>query len=134
MHKLLISPVVALAILMTSPVRADQLSAPQQPVEDIANPQTVPPAPSDPVYEEIPNQPADEPFRSAFDTPTDDEEELPVGREVTKKENDPRNVARKRMWQNIALAAVAITVAIVAIILASKNNGHRHHHNHNDNN
>jgi hypothetical protein len=76
-----------------------------------------------------PTKPAAEPApapQPAADTaePEDEQETLPEGTEVSKGEPEAHKAAKRRQWQNIALAVGAIAVAIVAIILASKNTGH----------
>jgi hypothetical protein len=45
-------------------------------------------------------------------------------KEVGKASTDGMSAAKKRQWQNIALASGAVVVATVAMILVSRNNGH----------
>jgi hypothetical protein len=49
----------------------------------------------------------------------------PVVKEVGKASTDGMSAAKRRQWQNIALASGAVIVATVAMILVSRNNGHK---------
>lgn len=56
-----------------------------------------------------------------------EEDGTPVGQAA----GDGVNAAKKRQWQNIALAVGAVAVAVTALILVSANEGHhQHHHSH----
>lgn len=41
--------------------------------------------------------------------------------------NEGSNTAKKKQWQNVALAAGAVAVAVTALVLVSTNNGHHAH-------
>lgn len=56
--------------------------------------------------------------------PSNDTGGTPVGSAA----NEGTNAAKKRHWQNIALAAGAVAVAVTALILVANNNGHHSHH------
>ncbi len=51
------------------------------------------------------------------------EEGTPVGQ----ASNDGASAARKKRWQNIAIAAGAIIIAVTALILVASNDGHHEH-------
>jgi hypothetical protein len=54
--------------------------------------------------------------------PSDDEDEgTPVGQAAS----EGSNAARKKQWQNIAIATVAVAVAVTALILIASNDGRR---------
>lgn len=56
---------------------------------------------------------------------SDEEEAQPdEGTEVGQAANEGTSAAKKRQWQNIALAVGAVAVAVTALILVSSNNGH----------
>ena len=65
------------------------------------------------------------PALKADDLPTDTEG-TPVGQAAS----EGTNAAKKKRWQNIALAAGALAVAITALILVASNDGHHHHKGH----
>ncbi len=52
-----------------------------------------------------------------------DSEGTPVGQAA----NEGFSAAKKKHWQNIALAVGAVAVAVTALILVASNDGHRHH-------
>ncbi len=52
-----------------------------------------------------------------------DNEGTPVGQAAS----DGANAAKKKRWQNIALAAGAVAVAVTALILIANNDGHHSH-------
>jgi hypothetical protein len=52
-----------------------------------------------------------------------DDEGTPVGQAAHEGAND----AKKRRWQNIALATGAVAAAVTALILVANNDGHHHH-------
>ena len=56
--------------------------------------------------------------------PANDSEGTPVGVAA----NEGTTAAKKRYWQNIALATVAVAVAVTALILVASNDGHHSHH------
>lgn len=53
-----------------------------------------------------------------------DETEQEEGTEVGQAASDGSNAAKKRQWQNIALAVGAVALAVTALILVANNNGH----------
>jgi hypothetical protein len=63
------------------------------------------------------------PALKAQDAVTTDNEGTPVGLAA----NEGTNAAKKKRWQNIALAAGAVAVAVTALILVANNDGHHHH-------
>jgi hypothetical protein len=54
-------------------------------------------------------------------TPSDDEEGTPVGQAAS----EGSKAAKRKQWQNIALATAAVVVAVTALILIANNDGHR---------
>ncbi len=65
------------------------------------------------------------PTLKAEDLSTDtDSEGTPVGQAA----NEGFSAAKKKHWQNIALAVGAVAVAVTALILVASNDGHHHHH------
>lgn len=56
--------------------------------------------------------------------PSNDTDGTPVGSAA----NEGTSAAKKRHWQNIALAAGAVAVAVTALILVASNDGHHSHH------
>jgi len=52
------------------------------------------------------------------------------GTPVSEATQDSGKAARKKRWQNIALAAGAVVVAVVAMILVANNDGHKDKHKH----
>lgn len=52
-----------------------------------------------------------------------DAEGTPVGQAA----HEGSSAAKKKRWQNIALAAGAVAVAVTALILVANNDGHHHH-------
>ncbi len=53
----------------------------------------------------------------------DQNEGTPVGAAAS----EGSNTAKKKQWQNVALAAGAVAVAVTALILVSTNDGHHAH-------
>jgi hypothetical protein len=51
-------------------------------------------------------------------------EGTPVGQAAS----DGVSAAKKKRWQNIALAAGAVAVAVTALVLIANNDGHSSHH------
>jgi hypothetical protein len=66
----------------------------------------------------------------ATDYTTEDSatEGTPVGQGA----NEGAKAAKKKQWQNIALAVGAVAVAITALILVANNDGHKSHHDKKD--
>lgn len=56
--------------------------------------------------------------------PEMEDEGTPVGQAST----EGTKTAKKKMWQNTALAVVSVAIAVTALILVSKNEGHSKHH------
>lgn len=54
------------------------------------------------------------------DDPASEEEGTPVGQAA----NEGSSAARKKQWQNIALATGAVALAVTALILVASNDGH----------
>jgi hypothetical protein len=63
------------------------------------------------------------PSEMANDSSPTEIEGTPVGAAA----NEGSNTAKKKQWQNIALAAGAVAVAVTALILVSTNDGHHAH-------
>jgi len=71
--------------------------------------------------EGIPPDTAISPETPALATePTNESEGTPVGQAAS----EGSNAARKKRWQNIALAVGAVAVAVTALILIASNDGH----------
>ncbi len=51
----------------------------------------------------------------------------PEGTPVGAASSEGTNTAKKKQWQNIALAVGAVAVAVTALILVSTNDGHHQH-------
>jgi len=49
------------------------------------------------------------------------------GTSVGQAASDGSNAARKKQWQNIALATGAVALAITALLLVASNDGHHAH-------
>ena len=64
----------------------------------------------------------------AIDVPANTEED--EGTLVGHASNDGAKAARKKQWQNIALATSAVAIAVTALILVANNNGRSAHHHH----
>jgi hypothetical protein len=62
-----------------------------------------------------------EQVQSSNNQETEVDEGTPVGQAA----NDGSKAARKKQWQNIALAAAAVVVAVTALILVANNDGHK---------
>lgn len=69
------------------------------------------------------------PTLKAEDISSEDTEGTPVGQAA----NEGANAAKRKQWQNIALAAGAVAIAVTALILVASNDGHHHHKGHNKN-
>jgi|SRR3990172_3516590 len=67
----------------------------------------------------------------ADETDVDADTEEDDGTLVGHASNDGAKTARKKQWQNIALAAGAVAIAVTALILVANNNGKSSHHHHN---
>ena len=63
------------------------------------------------------------PALRAEDLSSDEPEGTPVGQAA----NEGASAAKKKQWQNIALAAGAVAVAVTALILVASNDVHHHH-------
>jgi hypothetical protein len=57
------------------------------------------------------------------DAPASEEEGTPVGQAA----NEGSNAAKKKQWQNIALATGAVALAVTALLLVASNDGHHVH-------
>ena len=64
------------------------------------------------------DEPASDEETTEQTTPMD--EGTPVGQAA----NEGSNAARKKQWQNIALATGAVALAVTALILVANNDGH----------
>jgi hypothetical protein len=60
------------------------------------------------------------------DTTYDDMEGTPVGQAA----HEGTSAAKKKRWQNIAIATGAVALAVTALILVANNDGHHHHKGH----
>lgn len=69
-----------------------------------------------------PLPPSDESTTSEM-IPSDENEGTPVGQAAS----EGSKAAKKKQWQNIAIATVAIAVAVTALILIANNDGHHKH-------
>ncbi len=54
--------------------------------------------------------------------PDEEEEGTPV---VGQAANEGAKAAKRKHWQNIALATAAVVVAVTALVLVANNDGHR---------
>lgn len=57
----------------------------------------------------------------AMTSDTEEDEGTPVGQAAS----EGSKTAKRKQWQNIALAAVAVAVVVTALILIANNDGHR---------
>lgn len=68
---------------------------------------------------------ADEP--AAQQAPATLQADMPANQEGTpvgQAASEGSNTARRKRWQNIAIAAAAIAIAVTALILVANNDGH----------
>ncbi len=76
--------------------------------QDSTTPQTLPTSPDESTTPEA--------------IPSDNEDEgTPVGQAAS----EGSKAAKRKQWQNIALATTAVVVAVTALILIANNDGHR---------
>jgi hypothetical protein len=82
---------------------------------------------TDPQTEEQTEEQTDEQTEESQPEDTQYDEGTPVSQEST----DNNRSAKRKRWQNIALAVGAVAIAITALILVANNDGHHgksHHH------
>lgn len=99
MKKQLILSFLCLSLALSPTLKADAPSNSSEPMEEEPVPTTA--APSDQI------------------APME-EEGTPVGYAAS----EGANAAKKKQWQNIALAVGAVAVAVTALVLVSSNEGH----------
>jgi hypothetical protein len=96
---------------LTAPTPSQDTSSPDQ--DSTTSP--APPQEISPSQEEAP---------TPEDVPSNDENEgTPVGQAAS----EGSNAAKRKHWQNVALAVTAVAVAATALILIANNDGHHSH-------
>jgi hypothetical protein len=106
MKRLLISCLIVSSNVLSPALKADQIipdQAEQVPTETESNMQIMTATTPDTTLDET-------------------SKETPVGQAA----NEGMSAAKRKQWQNIALAAGAVAVAVTALILVASNDGHHH--------
>jgi len=121
--KRLISSFLIASTIAFAPARHAIADHPSDRIEEIPeSEQKEPGAPEDPSQETPPSaQESTVPESIPPDEDENEEEGTPVGQAA----NEGTKTAKRRQWQNIALATAAVAVAITALILVANNDGHR---------
>jgi hypothetical protein len=118
MKKLITSYLIASTIALSPAVRAQDTLPPQASTDEPASPDQdseTPLTPSDP-----PPSAQEATTLDVESNDSDENEGTPVGQAA----NEGSNAAKKKQWQNIALAVGAVAVAVTALILIASNDGH----------
>jgi hypothetical protein len=132
-HFCLVTSIVAFSPVLRA---QDQEHTPQYtPSENGNEPQRVPEEAQDYGSEQTPvdESPSDAEDSTHDSTPSDElttPETAPLDNEdegtaVGQASSEGVNAAKRKQWQNIALATAAVAVAITALVLIANNDGHR---------
>ncbi len=106
MKKQVLSSFIVLSLILAPSIKAEVPTA-IEPISEQTSGSSLDdstPLAVDPVAEDLP-----------------EEQGTPVGKASDKAKNN----AKKKQWQNIAIAVCAVAVAVTALILVSSNEGHK---------
>ena len=118
MNKFIHSCLIISIFALTPVVHSQDNDEPMQQPEAHASPK-------EPDEGEMPAVGLDSPEMSTVPESYPDEEEEEGTPVVGQAANEGSKAAKRRHWQNIALATAAVVVAVTALVLVANNDGHR---------